>query len=143
MTHRIEEVVGATVSDELEALLQVRGQLLVLRYRPQMRAKALFPFQVQDDARVVDHGRDLRSAADKPRVLCHTVDLAIAHARYALELEAMESSPDPRPLRVDHPPADAGLEDTPAELLEVIVGALGPDSLRRFHGGAESTAIVA
>jgi hypothetical protein len=143
MAHRVEEVVRATVSDELEALLQVGGQLLVVRYRPQVRAKALFAFEIQDDARVVDHGSDLWSAADHPRVLCHTVDLAIAHARDALELEAMESGLDPDPLGVHDLPADAGLEDTLAELLQVIVGALGPDSRRRFHRAGESTAIVA
>src|SRR5438552_11622685 len=89
--------------------------------------------EVEDRARVVHHGGDLRPAADHARVGRECVDLTVSHARDALDLETTEGGLDRRPLRVDDPPADPRLEDALAQLLEVVVNALRFDARRRFH----------
>src|SRR5690242_11227572 len=82
----------------------------------------------------MDDGVELGTRADDALVLHQRVDLAVAHARDALDLEFVEGLLDAWPLRVDDAPVDAGLEDWFRQLLEVVVGALWRDLRRRaFH----------
>src|SRR2546425_12550759 len=85
--HRPEEWVHAGVADELEALLQVRGELLVVIEGAQVLPEAAGALQLEQRVRVVDDRGDLRPAADDALVLRERVDLAVAHPRDALHLE--------------------------------------------------------
>ncbi|OLC20067.1 MAG: hypothetical protein AUH33_04530 [Chloroflexi bacterium 13_1_40CM_68_21] len=128
-------MIRAAVAHELEAFLEIRGELLVVRERAEVPLEALGTLEIEKRPRVVHDRGDLGSAADDALVLNDRVDLAVAHSRDPLDLEASERRLDPRPLRVDHAPTDPRLEDTPAQLLEVVVKALWLYLRRPFHGG--------
>src|SRR5258705_117055 len=130
-----EEVVDPAVANELEALLEIRRELLVVVERTKMLPEPAATLEVEDGASVVDNGGDLRPASNHARVTRKRIDLAVSHARDPLDIEAAEGGFDRGPLRVDDPPADPGLEDALAELLEVVVDSLRFDARRRFHQG--------
>ena len=111
VAHGVEEVVRAAVADELEPLLEIGRQLLVLAKRTKMALEAARTLEVEQRARVVHDGGDLRAAPDHPFVLRDFVDLAVAHTCDTFDPEPVERGFDPRPLRVDDAPADAGLKD--------------------------------
>ena len=133
MAHGVEEVIRAAVAHELEAFLEISRELLVVRERAEVPLEALGTLEIEQRPRVVHDRGDLGSAADDALVLRDRVDLAIAHPRDPLDLEPAERRLDPRPLRVDHSPADPRLEDAPGELLKVIVETLGLDLRGPFH----------
>ena len=137
LSHDVEEVIDAAVADEFEATLEIGGDRLVVPERRQMALEPAGALEIEDRACVVDDRRDLRPAADHPLVVRDVVDLAVAHPRDPFHLEAVERFGDARPLRVDDAPADAGLKDTLAELLEIVVDALRDDLFRCFHGSAQ------
>src|SRR5205814_5465650 len=134
LLHRPEEVIHAGVADELEALLQVRRELLVIVERAQVLFDPSVPLELEQRVGVMHDRRDLRSAADDALVLCELVDLAVTEACDALGLEVVERLLRRWPLHVDDAPVHAGLEDRLRKLLEIVVDALRRD-LRRwpFH----------
>src|SRR5205814_9143919 len=134
LLHRPEEVIHAGVADELEALLQVRRELLVIVERAQVLFDPSVPLELEQRVGVMHDRRDLRSAADDALVLCELVDLAVTEACDALGLEVVERLLRRWPLHVDDAPVHAGLEDGLRKLLEIVVDALRRD-LRRwpFH----------
>src|SRR5258705_5279612 len=137
--HRVaygpEEVVRPAVGKELEAFLEISRELLVVVERSKVFPEPAAALEVEDGTRVVDDGGDLRPASYHARVTRKCVDLAVAHARDSLDIEAAEGGLDRGPLRVDDPPADPRLEDALAELLEVVVDSLRSDARGRFHQG--------
>ncbi|HEV8470612.1 MAG TPA: hypothetical protein VGR46_13480 [Candidatus Limnocylindria bacterium] len=104
-------MVRAAVAHELEAFLEISGELLVVRERAEVPLEALGTLEIEQRPCVVHDRGDLRSAADDALVLGDRVDLAVTHPRDSLDLEAAERRLDPRPLRVDDAPADPSLED--------------------------------
>src|SRR5688572_31727238 len=135
MAHGPQEVIRPAIADELEALLQVRRELLVVVERTQVLAESAVALEIEDRPGVVDDRGDLRSAADDSRVAGQRVDLAISHAGDAFHLKTAERRLDRGPLRVDDAPAYPRLEDALAELLKVVVDALRLDPRRSFHDG--------
>jgi len=133
VAHRVEEVIRAAVTDELESLLEIGGERLVVGERGEVLLEALGALEGEQLLRVVDDGRDLGPAADEARVRGERVDLAVAHSGDALDIEAMEGRACALPLGVDNSPADPSLEDAFGKLLEVVVDVLGFDLGRSFH----------
>jgi hypothetical protein len=109
--HGVEEVVCAAIADELEALLQIGGQILVVAERAEMTLEPAGALEVQERARVVHDGGDLRTAADPAFIPRDFIDLAVAHPGHAFDPEPVERGLDPSPLGIDDAPADARLED--------------------------------
>src|SRR6266702_3795264 len=87
VTDRPEEVVGPAVTDELEALLQIRRELFVVVERTKVLAESAVALEVEDRARVVYDCGDLRPAPDHARIRRQRVDLAVSHSSDALDLE--------------------------------------------------------
>src|SRR5438552_18735740 len=86
-----------------------------------MFLEATRAFEGEQLVRVVHDGRDLRAAADDTLVLHERVDIAIRHARDALDIEPMERLSDGWPLRLDDAPADRCLVNALAQMLELVV----------------------
>src|SRR6266566_7752016 len=125
MLHRPEKVIHATISDELEALLQVCREVLVIGKRFEMFLEPTGAFEREKLVRVMDHRGDLRPAAYDPLVLHEGVDIAIRHPCDALDVESSERFGDRGPLRVDDAPADPRLEHALAQVLEIVIERLG------------------
>src|SRR5439155_17843094 len=106
----------------------------VLRNGPEVLLDPTFALEREKRIGVVDHRRDLRSAADDALVLDERVDVAVLHARDAFDVESVERLSDRRPLRVDDAPADPRLKNAFARMLEVVVeGLRGVLRRRPFH----------
>src|SRR2546426_8878729 len=143
LLHRPKEVVDATVSDELEALLQILCERLVLRERSEMLFESACALEREHLVGVVDNSRYLRPAADHALVLDERVDIAIRHACDALHVESVERVGDRRPLRIYDTPADPRLEHAFAQMLEIVVeGLRGVLRWRSFHPSIPSCAVA-